>query len=71
MRRFYLELVPLIPDICWNGFLQVVTCTAGFIHVIQKSDHMMMNVMIVDEWISAIGEVASQFVCKFVEFHTI
>jgi len=36
MSHFYLELIPLVPDVCWNGFPQVVTCTTGFIHVIQK-----------------------------------
>ena len=47
MNYFYLELVLLVPDVCWNGFSQVVTCTTGFIHMIQKSDHMMMNFVIV------------------------
>ena len=46
--------------------------TIGFIHVIlKKSVFTRWQISrSCDEWISAIGKVASQFVCNFVEFCT-
>jgi len=53
-------------DVILTGFfLQAVSCTFGFIHVIKKKwprdDEFIMVWWV---WLSAVGEVVSQFVCK-------